>query len=129
MNKIASTLGLLALLGSFSASPASAQHLVPGTWTGTMTPPGGGAIDVTYEVGESDGALSVIMRAAEIEGEMDFKDIRVEEGQMTFWWEPGIRVDCTLFATETGGFEGKCTDGTGPSGEGRLVMVPPGGGA
>ncbi len=125
MKKTTPTLGLLALLGVLAATPAAAQQLVPGTWTGTMTPPGGDAIDVTFEVGQANGMPSVVMRAEDIEGDMEFKDVEVEEGQMTFWWEPGVRVDCTLFANESGGFVGKCTDGTGPNGEGTLVMLPP----
>lgn len=125
MKSTTSTIGLLALLCILGAAPAGAQQLVPGTWTGTMTPPNGPAVDVTYEVAVANGAPSVVMRAEDIEGEMEFKDIEVEEGQMTFWWEPGVRVDCTLFANESGGFEGKCTDGTGPDGEGHLVMLPP----
>jgi len=125
MKRTASTLGPLALLAILGAAPAGAQQLVPGTWTGTMTPPGGAAIDVTFEVAQASGVPSVVMHAEDIEGEMEFRDVEVEEGQMTFWWEPGVRVDCTLFANDSGGFEGKCTDGTGPNGEGSLVMLPP----
>ena len=124
MKKTTALLGFVALFALLWARPASAQ-LAHGTWTGTVTPPGGDVIEVSYEVGETDGALSVVMSSLDIEGAMEFHDVKVEEGQMTFWWDPGVRIDCTLQANESGGFQGKCTDGTGPSGEGTLVMVPP----
>jgi hypothetical protein len=124
MKRTATILGFFALLAIRSASPASAQ-LTHGTWTGTMTPPHGDTISVVYEVGDTGGVLSVVMSSLDVDGEMEFHDVQVEEGQMTFWWEPGVRVDCTLLATDTGSFVGKCTDGTGPDGEGRIVMVPP----
>jgi hypothetical protein len=125
MKRTASVVGFFALLALLGATPASAQQLAHGTWTGTMTPPGGDVIDVMYEVDEAGGAISVVMTSMDVEGEMEFHDVQFEEGQLTFWWDPGVRVECTLAATDAGTFQGKCTDGTGPSGEGTLVMVPP----
>lgn len=117
----------LALLAVWAVVPAGAQELPRGTWTGTMTPPGGPSIPVTYEIGESGGALSVTMRSAQVEGEIAFNDVQIDGSELTFWWEPGVRVDCTLVRTAAGGFEGGCSDGSGSGGEGRLTMVPPSG--
>jgi hypothetical protein len=125
MIRTASGLVALAVLAMSGAAPAGAQELAQGTWTGTMTPPGGAAIPVTYEVGESGGTLSVVMRSVEVEGEMAFNDVQIVGSELTFWWEPGVRVDCTLLRTEAGSFEGSCSDGSGSSGEGRLTMLPP----
>jgi hypothetical protein len=93
-----------------------------------MTPPGGEPIPVTYEVGEVDGALAVVMRAMMVQEVIPFHDVRVTGPELTFWWEPGIRVDCRLLRTDDGSFAGACTDGTSDRGAGSLTMVPPTGG-
>jgi hypothetical protein len=111
-----------------AAAPAAAQQQLPyGGWTGTMTPPGGQPITVTYEVGELDGTLAIVMRALMVQEVIPFHDIRVEGDALTFWWEPGIRVDCRLERTVSGSYEGPCSDG-GDRGAGTLTMVPPVGG-
>jgi hypothetical protein len=92
-----------------------------------MTPPGGQPITVTYEVGELDGALAIVMRAIMVQEVIPFRDIRVEGDALMFWWEPGIRVDCRLVRTASGTYEGPCSDG-GDRGAGTLTMVPPVGG-
>lgn len=78
-----------AVIAAAFASPAAAQQLPYGGWTGTMTPPGGEPITVSYEVGELDGALAIVMRAIMVQEVIPFHDIRVEGDALTFWWEPG----------------------------------------
>ena len=121
-------LGILTLLALLVMSPVGAQELERGTWTGTMTPPPGGNIPVTFEVDEADGALSIVMSAPLVEPPMVFRDVKLDGDELTFWWTPDIRLDCTLLRAEDGSFEGICTDGTGPGGEGTLKMTPPSGG-
>ncbi|MBM4183939.1 MAG: hypothetical protein FJ207_06895 [Gemmatimonadetes bacterium] len=116
-----------AVIAAAFASPAAAQQLPYGGWTGTMTPPGGEPITVSYEVGELDGALAIVMRAIMVQEVIPFHDIRVEGDALTFWWEPGVRVDCRLERTTTGSYEGPCS-AAGDSAAGRLTMVPPVGG-
>ena len=113
-----------ALLLLAHAVPASAQELTPGVWTGTMTPPGGQPFNVTYEVGRVDGALAIAMTSILVQEVIRFRDIELSGDELTFWWEPGVRVDCTLRRTESGSFEGACAPGGG-GGEGALTMVPP----
>lgn len=125
MKRTAAGWGIVVLLALGSAAPAGAQALAQGTWTGTMAPPGGEAIPVNFEVSESGGALSIAMMAVQVEGEMPFRDIQLTGQTLTFWWEVGVRVDCSLTRTQAGGFEGTCSDGTGDRGEGTLTMVPP----
>jgi hypothetical protein len=124
MKRTASALGVVALVATWAA-PAAAQELAHGTWTGTMTPPGGTAIPVMYEVGDLGGALAVVMRALMVQEVIPFNDVTLAGQELTFWWEPGIRVDCTLRRTESGSFEGACTDGSSDRGAGALTMVPP----
>lgn len=107
------------------AVPTAAQELTPGTWTGTMAPPGASAIPVVFEVGGTGAALSIVMRSVLVQEEMHFQDVRVDGSQLTFWWEPGVRVDCTLQRTPAGGFEGPCVGAGGPQGAARMTMVPP----
>jgi hypothetical protein len=128
MTRIASRLAAAALATVVYASPASAQEIQHGGWTGTMTPPGGEPITVTYEVGEIDGALAIVMRALMVQEIIPFNDVRVEGEALTFWWEPGIRVDCRLVRTASGSYEGPCSDGTADRPAGALTMVPPAGG-
>ena len=109
------------------AVPAGAQELEHGTWTGSLVPPGPSAepVPVTFEVQEADGALSIVMRN-EILGEAPFSDERLEGDQLTFWWEPGIRVDCALTRQGDGSFEGTCQDDRGTDGgQGTISMRPP----
>ena len=126
MQKVALLLGLATVLTLSVAPPARAQELTPGTWTGTMAPPGAPTgIPVTFVIGRTDGALSIVMRSAQVEGDMPFQDVRLDGSELTFWWEPGVRVDCALQRTEAGGFAGDCTGVSGPDGAGRITMVPP----
>jgi hypothetical protein len=111
------------------AAPASAQALPYGAWSGTMTPPPrpdgqpSAPIPVSYEVGEVDGALTVVMRALLVQEIIRFNDVRLDGDDLKFWWEPGIRVDCTLHRTSIGGYQGPCAAGTGSAGE--MSMIPP----
>lgn len=109
-----------------SASATRTQELPLGTWSGAMSAPGGQPIPVSFEVGRAGGSLSIVMSSVQVEGEIIFNDVRLEGDQLTFWWEPGIRVECTLTRNEAGTFEGGCSDGSG-SGEGLLRMIPPAG--
>ena len=128
MKRTAAGLGIVALLAMWVATPVGAQELAPGTWTGTMSPPQNSpSVAVTYEVGETDGALSIVMSAPGLGQSMTFSDVKLNGDELTFWWEPGARVDCTLLRKEDGSFEGICTDGSGPDGEGTLRMLPPSG--
>lgn len=124
MSRPLAAVAVTTLLALAPSVPLQAQELTSGTWTGTMSPPGGEAIPVTFEVSGAGAALSVVMSAPMIEGTMAFNDVRLEGPALTFWWEPGIRVDCRLMRTQAGGYEGSCSDGSG-RGEGGMTMVPP----
>ena len=127
MKRTGAGFGIVALLTMWVTTPVAAQELERGTWTGTMSPPGSPSVAVTYEVSETDGALSIVMSVPEVGQSMAFSDVKLNEDELTFWWEPGTPVDCTLLRKEDGRFEGICTEGTGPDGEGTLTMLPPSG--
>jgi hypothetical protein len=109
-----------------SSTPTGARDLTLGTWTGSIALPGGSSLPVTYRIGDTDGALSVVMNHEQL-GDVPFSDARFDGDELTFWWEPGIRVDCSLQWKEDGSMVGICTDGSGPAGQGTLTMMPPSG--
>ena len=124
MERTVAGLGMVALVAMWVATPVCAQELERGTWTGTISLPGGSSLPVTYEVGGTDGALSITMSNPQL-GDVAFSDAGLDGDELTFWWEPGIRVDCTLLRKEDRSFGGICTDGSGAAGEGALIMMPP----
>lgn len=126
MRRTAAKLGIVALIAVWVATPIGAQELERGVWTGSIALPGGSSLPVTYEIGDTDGALSVVMNNAQL-GDVAFSDAAFDGEALTFWWEPGIRVDCSLLLKEDGSMAGICTDGSGPDGEGTLTMLPPAG--
>jgi hypothetical protein len=124
MPKTAVRLLLAAGLTLGAILPLHGQGLTPGTWTGTMANPVGAVVPVTFEVGGTAEAPTVSMSVSMLPEPIAFNDIRFEGPTMTFWWEPGVRVDCQLTRDASGGYAGTCSDGSG-SGDGRLTMVPP----
>ena len=118
---------MFTLLVMWVTIPVGAQELEQGTWTGTLTPPPGGEVPVTFEVGGTDGVLSIVMSAPMVEPPMVFNDVKLDGDELTFWWAPDIRLDCRLLRREDGIFEGPCSDGSGPAGDGILKMLPPSG--
>ena len=55
MKRTAARLGMVTLLVMWVTIPVGAQELEQGTWTGTLTPPPGVEVPVTFEVGGTDG--------------------------------------------------------------------------
>jgi hypothetical protein len=121
MKRLTFTASLFALATLF-AVPAHAQDIEHGLWSGAITPPGGQAVPVMYQVNDVDGGLTIVMSNPE-NGPMEFADETVEGDQLTFWWDIGIRIDCTLMRQGDGSFRGTCSDGHG---EGPIWMTPPG---
>ncbi|HUF75005.1 MAG TPA: hypothetical protein VMM35_01945 [Longimicrobiales bacterium] len=121
-NRVSALCAALILLAA--AVPASGQQLTHGVWTGTITLPGDRPFTVTYEVGTIDGALAIAMTSILVQEVVRFQDVELSGNELTFWWVPGLRVDCTLTRTESGGFEGPCAPGGGGT-PAALTMVPP----
>ncbi len=120
MKRTLAGLGIGVGLATLVTTSVDAQ-LTPGTWTGTMSPPGSQSLSVSYEVGETDGALSIVITG--MGQSFSFNDISLKGDELTFWWDPeDMRIDCALVRKEEGSFEGICTDAVG---EGTLTMVPP----
>jgi len=54
-----------------------------------------------------------------------FHDVELKDNTLSFWWDPGVRVECALARKEDGSFAGDCSDSNGETGH--LTMVPPAG--
>ncbi len=126
MKRAAARLGMVTLVAMWVAAPIGAQELERGTWTGSIALPGGSSLPVTYVIGDTDGALSVVISNGRVGGVV-VRDGRFAGEGLRLWWEPGIRVDCSLLRKEDGSFVGVCSDGAGTTGEGTLTMMPPSG--
>ena len=116
-------IGLAALL-----LPASlaAQKLTAGTWTGTVTPPDGPTLEVTFDVRVSGDTTKITLKGPP--GEFPLGDVKVEPTRLLFSFSPGgDTVRCTLLLKEDKSYSGDCLDDRG--GKGVIVMRPPKAGA
>ena len=105
------------------AAPGSAQKLEAGKWTGRVSPPGGEApVDVTYDVTLKGDTIGITVVAGE-HGSFPFSEVKLVDKTLTFWFQPGPRVDCKLDQKDDGSFEGACRDAQG--GDARMLMLPP----
>ena len=105
------------------ATPGSAQQIEAGKWTGTVTPPNGEErVEVTYDVTLKGDTIGITVVAGE-HGSFPFSEVKLVEKTLTFWFQPGPRVDCKLDRKDDGSFEGACRDSDG--GDARMVMLPP----
>ncbi|MGE0353240.1 MAG: hypothetical protein AB7I33_09935 [Gemmatimonadales bacterium] len=114
--------GALVVATALGATPAHAQSLKLGTWTGTVIPPDGDPVAVTFDVAMTGDTLKVTMHVPEAPS-FEFSKIRFEEGKLLFSWMPGPEVRCTLVPADDGSYSGDCIDDTGESGT--MSMVPP----
>lgn len=103
------------------AATMHAQSLQPGTWTGTIAPPGSEPFDVTYDVVLDGDSVAITVHAPL--GDRPFHDIEVSDKELTFWFEPGPPVNCVLVKQEDGSYAGDCIDEDGSAGQ--VTMVPP----
>ena len=100
---------------------AAAQTLKPGTWTGTVQPPGEGVVAVTFDVKVAGDTTSITMNAGE-HGSFKLEEVKVAADKLTFKFTPGPVVSCTLAKKEDGSYAGECLDGSGAA---QMTMVPP----
>jgi hypothetical protein len=102
-----------------------AQTLAPGTWTGSVTDPGGDEAPVTYAVSVTGDTLHISMTVAVPDGPpaFPFTNVHFDQGKLLFTWNANVDINCSLDPAEGGGYAGSCTDSEGKSGQ--MKMVPP----
>ena len=103
-------------------SMLAAQKMQPGTWTGTITPPRGQSVSVTFDVGVAGDTTKITVKGTPA-GDLPFANVRVASDRVTFEFTPGTPVKCTLMLQEGGGYKGDCLDGNGEKGV--IEMLPP----
>jgi hypothetical protein len=115
---------VLAGVLTFTAS-ASAQQTPPkleiGQWTGKVTPPEGGTVDVLYDVAYAGDTLKITIRAAE-HGTFATTEVKLEGTKLSFKFRPGPEVVCVLEKKEAI-FAGVCTEDNGETAT--MEMSPP----
>jgi hypothetical protein len=82
-----------------------------GAWTGTVTPPEGMTVNVTYDVAYAGDTLRIVIRAGE-HGTFDTYDVKHEAEKLSFRFRPGPEVTCVLNKKDAG-FAGTCTEDDG----------------
>jgi hypothetical protein len=107
------------------ALPASveAQKVTAGKWTGTITPPNGGAVNATFDVRQSGDTTKITMNA---DGRtIETSDVKIEATRLLFTFIPGNEtVQCTLLLqSDKQSYSGDCIDSRG--GKGTIAMTPP----
>ena len=120
MQRFARVLSLLALVAL--PGVAAAQKLEPGKWTGVVIDPSGNRNETVYDVTVKGDTIRISVTAPQ-HGTFEFSDVKLVDQTLTFWFEPGVRVECKLNRRDDGGFEGSCTDAGG--GVAQMLMLPP----
>jgi hypothetical protein len=105
-----------------NAGTAAAQKIEAGKWTGSVTPPGEGRTEVTYDVTVKADTIGITVNVG-VHGTFPMNDVKLNDNTLTFWFAPGPRVDCTLVRRDDGAFDGGCKDTNG--GDALMTMVPP----
>ena len=100
---------------------ASAQAMQPGKWTGSATPPDG-EVQLTFDVTVKGDTIGIMLSAGE-HGSFKLEEVKLANNKLTFWFQPGPRVNCTLDRKENGNFEGACAGDDGLSVP--FKMIPP----
>ena len=121
MKKLAMVLSALLPLAILPAM-ASAQKIEVGKWTGNVIAPDGDTVPTTYDVTLKGDTIGINVTAGE-HGSFSFNEVKLVDKTLTFWFQPGPRVDCALTRRDDGAFAGACKDSEG--GTAQMLMTPP----
>lgn len=102
---------------------AHAQKLQTGRWTGRVTTPNGEITDITADVTMANDTAKMTIDAG-AHGSFQIADVKFDGTTITFSFQPGPIVDCTLKKQEDGSFSGQCIE-EGGGGAADMVLNPP----
>lgn len=113
---------LIGILTLVLPASLAAQKLTPGTWTGTISPPGEGSMEASFDVRVSGDTTKITLKA---DGhEIEATNVKVEPTQLLFTFSPGQEsIRCTLLLRDDKSYSGDCIDLQG--GKGVITMRPP----
>ena len=103
-------------------SRLDAQSLPVGTWTGSVAPTGEPPLPLTFEVGSTGDSISILIRSG---GRGDFlvSEAKLTGDTLTFSFQPGPMVHCTLVKRADASYGGECAGEDDLRAE--MVMTPP----
>jgi hypothetical protein len=113
---------ILILLTLATPSTVFGQKIQAGTWTGTITPPNSNAVEVTFEVTVAGDSTKITAKGTP-RGDLPFANVHVAADRVTFDFNAGETISCTLMRQQGGGYKGNCLDSAG--GTGVIEMLPP----
>jgi hypothetical protein len=99
-----------------------AETLPTGKWTGSSTPAGEPELALTFDVSSSVGTLRITAHSPD-RGSYDFHHVKLNNGTLTFSFESGPVVLCSLRRRADGAYEGRCVAADGTSAP--MLMIPP----
>jgi glyoxylase-like metal-dependent hydrolase (beta-lactamase superfamily II) len=107
-----------------AAAPAAAATanvpLRTGKWSGTLTLPDGTVMKPMFDIAVSAGAMTIDISA---DGRtIPAADIKSDGTNLSFRFQPGPMIPCTLKKREDGAYAGTCSFGAT---DGPIVLLPP----
>ncbi|MEO8202052.1 MAG: hypothetical protein ABI679_16085 [Gemmatimonadota bacterium] len=116
------TLPLLAL-AMIVPAVCSAQAPKPGKWTGFAVPPNETTqVPLTFDVTVNADSLGIVIHVGD-EGEVPASGGHFADKTISFTFESGSSVHCTLTLNAAGAYSGDCVGDDGKAGQ--MTMVPP----
>ncbi|MEO5510115.1 MAG: hypothetical protein ABIV28_09215 [Longimicrobiales bacterium] len=111
-------------LSAQTTPAASAEKLEVGKWTGTVTPPEGTTINLTFDVTVPNDSMKIDMTLTEMSASAALTDIKLEGKKLSFAFTIfDTHVTCALEKKDDGTFAGPCADAGGAGGP--MTMTPP----
>ena len=93
------------------AAPSnSAAPIALGAWTGSFTPPGAPGFPATFEFARNDAGLTLVISMTGRET-VRAENVAATADNLTFVFQPGPRLNCTLKKDAAGSYSGTCSDG------------------
>jgi hypothetical protein len=118
IKRLALSIGVLL----FCHASLAAQSLASGSWTGSVTGPGGNPLVVTYEVHTTGDSIAILIKTPD-RGDYPVTNAKLAGETLTFAFQPGPTVECKLVRQADESFLGEC------AGEddmrATMVMKPP----
>ena len=112
---------IILLIGSL-VTPAMADPVPNGLWQGTMVPPEGREVGVSFKVQKIAGRTTMTMSVPGM-GVVPLQDPELEDGLITFGFKMGEKfVSCRLEATGEDAYSGPCE---GEAGDGGSISMKP----
>ena len=117
---------LLVLTAVHLPTPANAQSMVAGTWSGSVTSPYGHSRPVNYRVAGTGDSLTITLTDSSGVNPVGFGELHLLGDTLRFTFAGGAQgspVVCALVRQTGGVYEGSCKDSQRR--QGRMRMVPP----